>query len=86
MTVSKLHKLLGELIQQGHKRKPVCVDKPTFTDNCEEDGVVILDVSGVEVRPIPMMDEDGGTKIRQNGEECYRQTAVIYGGLYAPSK
>lgn len=40
MTVSALHKQLGTLIEAGHGRKPVAVNKCTFTDPCEQDGAV----------------------------------------------
>lgn len=79
MTVNALHKLLGKLINQGHARKPVCIDKTTFTHNLEQDGCLILEVCGVDILPIIKMDDDGGSKVDSKGRECYQQTCVLVG-------
>lgn len=86
MTVGRLHKILGKLIEQGNARTPICVNKRTFRDNCEEDGVVILPVEDVVVDHILIHDGDGGTKYRKDGTECRHVTAVIVGASYDPSK
>ena len=81
MTVSKLHKLLTELIAAGHGRKPVCINKRTFNHRMEEDGAVILpveSVSGPEF--IGTTDDDGGTKFNRDGTEAGRYTVVLSGG------
>ena len=79
-TVAKLHKLLGALIEQGHGRKPVCVDKSTFSHPLESDGALILDVDSVEgPRWICMADDDGGTKWNSDGSESGRQVVIIKG-------
>ena len=79
MTLNRLHKILGFLIAQGHGRAAVAVDKQSFRDNRESDGCIILDVSGVEVYPVPMADDDGGAAINKDGTERYRQSCVLYG-------
>lgn len=79
-TVARLHKHLGELIAEGHGRKPVCVDKSTFGHPLEEDGAVILDVAHVgPVRWIGMADDDGGTKVNKDGTEAGRYVIIISG-------
>jgi hypothetical protein len=78
-TVNQLHKLLGQIIEQGDGRLPICVHKTTFQDNCEEDGAVILPVSGCRVEMVLQGDEDGGVKTTKQGRECYRRTAVLFG-------
>lgn len=85
ITVSRLHRILGTLIEQGHGRLPVCVFKTTFQHNLEEDGAVILAMCGIEVRSDVQIDDDGGTKVNSKGHECYRTTAVIFGSGHEPS-
>ncbi len=86
MTLNKLHKLLGDLIAQGHGRLPVCVRKDTFTHNLEDDGCVILPVVAASHELVLQIDDDGGTKINANGRESYRQNIVLFGGGYEPAK
>lgn len=80
MTVNRLYKLLGKLIDEGHGKKPVCCDKSTFSNNCEDDGHVVLEVVGVGVFGVLQGDDDGGTKYDSKGRECRRQTCVLVGG------
>ena len=42
MQVRTLYALLGQLIEQGHGRKPVCINKRTFNHVLEDDGAVIV--------------------------------------------
>lgn len=80
MTVAALHKKLGQLIKAGHGRKPVAINKPTFTDPCEQDGAVILAVHGVEgPRWIYTCDDDGGVKINKDGSEAAKRIVVLFG-------
>lgn len=79
MTIYRLHKLLGELIERGHGRKPVAINKRTFTNPLESDGAVIIDVDSLELYPVPQIDGDGGTKTREDGSECFRITCVLSG-------
>jgi len=80
MTVAALHKKLGELIDAGHGRKPVCVNKPTFYDRCEQDGANILAVHGVDgPRWIYTADDDGGTKINKDGTEAGKRLVILFG-------
>lgn len=81
-TVANLYKSLGLLIEQGHERKPVVVNKPSFHDAREEDGCVLLDVHGIKgPRWIPMADDDGGTKWNSDGTESGKNVVVIFGCL-----
>ncbi len=80
MTVSRLHKQLSELIAAGHGRKPVCINKRTFKNRLEDDGVVIMPVKSVSGPVfVPTSDDDGGTKFNQDGTEAGRQTVVLFG-------
>lgn len=85
MTVAKLHKLLGKLIEQGHARTRVLVNKPTFTSNLEADGVVMLDVCGAIPHTGPYADGDGFTAIRKDGRECTMTSVLLYGSSGEPS-
>lgn len=59
MTVNQLHKLLTRLIEQGHGRRSVMADKPSFRDNRESDGCVILPVWRGVITSYPLLDDDG---------------------------
>lgn len=80
-TVARLHKELGKLIKQGHGRKPVRINKSTFRNNLESDGVVIMDIEIIE-GPIwiPMSDDDGGTKWNRDGSESGMRVVILNGG------
>lgn len=86
MNVNQLYKRLGQLIEEGHGRKPVCVAKTTFVDNCEDDGVTILPLVGLGIRAINIHDGDGGTGYNKDGSERLRQTVILAGGMGANSK
>lgn len=80
-TVAALHKRLGELVAAGHARKPVCVNKASFTHPLEGDGAVILDVHHIkDPEWISMSDDDGGTKWNADGTESGRYVVIIDGG------
>lgn len=81
MTVQRLHKLLGQLIEQGHGRKPVCVDKASFSSPLENDGISVFDLEIVDgPRWIEMADDDGGTKWNKDGSESGRRVVILKGG------
>jgi hypothetical protein len=81
MTVAALHKRLGALIEAGHGRKPVLVNKASFHHPCEQDGTVMLDVAAVDgPKWIPWGDDDGGTKINKDGTEAGKTVVVLDGG------
>lgn len=79
MTVNRLHKLLGAMVADGHGRRSVCVDKPSFKHNCETDGCVILEVYTAKIRTYPRIDDDGGIAVKTNGEER-TITGLVLGG------
>lgn len=80
VTVNVLHKLLGKLIDAGDGRRQVCIDKTTFRDNREDDGVVILAVDGVRLEHVQPAGDDGGVRENKDGSEAApRRTAVLYG-------
>lgn len=80
-TVARLHKELGKLIDQGHGRKPVQVNKQSFYHPLEADGAVILDIASVEGPCwICMADDDGGTKFNRDGTEAGKRVVILKGG------
>jgi len=85
MTINKLQKLLAKLIEEGHGRKRVCVDKATFKHPLEEDGAVILGVEAAAIQIFPMLDDDGGVKILADGTES-RHTALVFRGDHDPDE
>lgn len=85
-TVNRLHKELGKLIDKGHGRKIVCVNKDSFQHNCESDGCVILDVQGLGIKTVPVIADDGGTKRLSNGTEACMTVLVLAGGSGSNSK
>lgn len=80
MTVAKLHKLLGTLVEEGQGRRPVCVNKSSFYHPLESDGVAILDVTEAKADTITMADDDGWTVSNNDGSEKTRKVVVIGGG------
>ena len=82
ISVAKMHKMLGELIEKGHGRRHICVDKATFTDNRESDGVTILDVYVLKPACIEMADDDGGLALNKDGTAKTRNI-VLLGGCAA---
>ena len=79
-TVAALHKTLGKLVAAGHGRKPVQVNKATFTHPCEMDGTVILDIVEVQgPKWIPICDDDGGTKWNKDGTESGKTVVILAG-------
>ena len=79
MTVQKLHRALEALIAKGHARKPVCVNKRSFTHPLEPDGVAILDVTGLHYEAVVQADNDGGTGENKDGTEPMRRCVVLTG-------
>ncbi|WP_417070765.1 hypothetical protein [Niveibacterium terrae] len=80
MTVQHLHKLLGKLIEQGHGRKPVRIDKSSFRHPLEDEGICIIDVTSVSGPTwIPMADDDGGTAWNADGSERGRYMVILAG-------
>jgi hypothetical protein len=85
MTVARLHKLLGALIEAGHGRKPVLVDRSTFSDPRDNDGLLMLPPRYVQgPRWIPTADDDGGTKWNKDGSEAGQQCVLIVGDCAEP--
>jgi hypothetical protein len=81
-TVARLHRELGKLIEQGHGRKPVQINKQSFHHVLEDDGVVIMDIEAIEgPRWITEADDDGGTKWNRDGSEAGRRVVVLKGGV-----
>lgn len=80
MTVAKLHKLLGTLVESGQGRRPVCVNKESFYHPLEDDGVVILDATEAKAQTITIADDDGFTATNKDGSEKTRKVFLIGGG------
>ena len=81
LTLNQLHKQLGKLIDKGHGRDQVCIDKRTFHHPLEGDGVCILAVGGVEFQHINQVDGDGFCVETKQGKEITRRTVVIHGEM-----
>jgi hypothetical protein len=79
ITIARLHKHLGELIEQGHSRRPVCVNKESFSHPLELDGAVILNVAKIDIQWVPTASDDGGTKMNRDGSESGKRVLVISG-------
>jgi hypothetical protein len=80
ITVGALHKVLSDLVSAGHSRKPVCIDKSTFSHVLESDGAVILPIEKISpVTWVPTVDDDGGTKMNADGSESGRYMVVLSG-------
>jgi hypothetical protein len=80
MTVQRLHKQLGALIEAGHGRKTVCVDKESFSHPLEADGAVILDVLCVDgPKWIGISNDDGGTNWNKDGTESSKHVVILSG-------
>jgi hypothetical protein len=80
MTVARLAKELQRLIGEGHGRKPVLVDRSTFSDPRDNDGLLMLPPWQVQgPRWIPTADDDGGTKWNKDGSEAGKLCVVIVG-------
>lgn len=85
MTVARLHKLLGDLVAAGHGRKPVLVNKPTFSHPLESDGAVMLGIAEVQgPRWICTVDDDGGTKWNKDGTEAGKTVVLLSGERESP--
>lgn len=80
MTVARLHKILGSMIEAGNGRRPVCVDKESFYHPLEADGATILHVTDADAKTINMTDDDGGTAVNADGSERLRKVFVLGGG------
>ncbi len=80
-TVARLHKELGKLIEQGHGRKPVQINKQSFQHILEDDGVVIMDITSIDGPLwITEADDDGDTKWNRDGTEAGRRAVILKGG------
>lgn len=85
ITIGRLHKILGALVEKGHARKPVCVQKDSFWGPLESDGIVIFDVTEAEFIAVLQGDDDGGTQMNRDGTERTRHSLVLRGGMKCPS-
>lgn len=82
MRSDKLLRLLATLPKGT--RVPVVVDKSTFHNNCEDDGVVILDVESATLERIEMADGDGFFDLRRDGSVRTRKCLVLRGASREP--
>ena len=55
------------------------VDKESFSDNRESNGVCILDVHGIGMLTCGVADDDGGTKFDSKGVEVVIRMCVLVG-------
>ena len=82
MTLQKLHRILGALVERGYGRREVCIDKGTFVHNLEADGCVILPVCRIDVQTFELMDGDGFHDLKADGT-CKQRTSIVLGGASA---
>jgi hypothetical protein len=80
MTVAKLHKMLGQMVEAGNGRRPVCVNKASFYHPLEQDGVVVLDVTEAMEQTITIADDDGWAATKADGSEKTRKVFILGGG------
>lgn len=80
MTVARLHKMLGKLIEDGQGRRPMCVNKGSFYHPLEAYGATILEVTDATPKTICVADDDGWTAINKDGSEKLRKVVVLGGG------
>jgi hypothetical protein len=73
----RLLRLLAQLPEGT--RVAVCIDKATFRNNCEGDGVTILDVESVTLERVEMADDDGFADVRRDGTVRTRKCLVLRG-------
>lgn len=74
-------KKLQDLESNGYSRAAVTINKKTFNHPLEQDGVCILDINTIEGDYILQIGDDGFTKVRKDGQECYRKCVVIKGEI-----
>ena len=80
MTVARLHKILGAMVEEGQGRRPVCVNKTSFYHPLENDGVAILDVTEAASGSITIADDEGFSSTNKDGSEKVRKVFVLGGG------
>lgn len=81
ITVGRLHKILSDLITDGHARKPIRVYKPTFHHPLENDGVNCLPVHEAHLEFLPRRDGDGFSEYRKDGSEAGEYALILWGIL-----
>lgn len=79
MTIQKLYSLLGKMIASGNGRRPVCIDKRTFTHALEDDGCCIMDVDNLYLEFVDQLDDDGGMKCNKDGSQSTRHCLILTG-------
>lgn len=85
-TVAKLHRELAKMIEQGHGRRIVCINKRTFVHPQEHNGAVVLEVAGLGIQWTSKCDEDGGQLFRKDGSEAGLKLCVLVGDAGANMK
>lgn len=80
MTVARLHKQLGEMVQSGQGWMQVCVYKPSFSRPLESEGADVLDVKSGAHEWIPLCGDNGSIAVRADGTERGSMCFVLYGG------
>lgn len=79
LTINRLHKELGKLIEDGHGRKPVSINKNSFIHALETDGCIILPVKAIGVEWVPTISDEGGFKENADGSESGKNVCVLSG-------
>lgn len=76
MTVNQLKKKLERLVAQGHGRCRVVMDKLSFSPN---DDATHLEVCGIGIENINLLDGDGFTAVDSKGREKSSNVLTIAG-------
>ena len=84
MTLAQLTKQLQRLVDKGHGRTHVVINKSTFKNNLEADGCCMFDIEAVHVGRWIILDENG-YHIHADEQEHWREGIVLTGDC-APAK
>ncbi|MFH1850993.1 MAG: hypothetical protein ABIA75_01470 [Candidatus Neomarinimicrobiota bacterium] len=77
MTIQKLHKILSELIDQGHGRKTILVNKPSLWDGNET--FELCEITDTDYRWYPIVDGDGFSIENKDGMEHGKHALILIG-------
>lgn len=79
MTLLKLKKIIDQMVENGHSRSKVTIDKETFQHPLEGDGCCILDVHSYEIVRVLVADDFGGVVENKDGSERTNKCFVLRG-------
>lgn len=77
MTLNKLAKMIQRLIDEGHGRENVCVDKDSLFDG--NNSWSVCRIESLQSECVHVADDDGGTAINKDGSERMMQCVILKG-------